>query len=63
MAADVNEKLMYVRSKGSRRIELIGHCIGAHVAAQAGQLFRATTGDGVDKIIGKGIHVDTLAKL
>lgn len=52
MAADLNEKLMYVRGKGDGRLELLGHCVGAHVAAQAGKLFRRSTGDGIDKIIG-----------
>ncbi len=52
MAADLNEKLMYVRGKGSGRIELLGHCVGAHVVGQAGNLFRRSTGDDIDKIIG-----------
>lgn len=53
MAADLNEKLMYVRRKGAGRMELIGHCIGAHVVGQAGKLFKRTTGTNIDKIIGE----------
>ncbi|XP_037029928.1 calcium-activated chloride channel regulator 1-like [Bradysia coprophila] len=52
MAADLNEKLMYVRRKGAGTVELIGHCIGAHVAGQAGKLFKRFTGTNIDKIIG-----------
>lgn len=57
MAADLNEKLNYVRRKGAGRLELVGHCIGAHVAGQAGKLFRRTTGTNIDKIIGTEIYV------
>lgn len=53
MAADLNEKLMYVRRRTGGRIELIGHCIGAHVVGQAGKLFRSTTGTNIEKIIGR----------
>lgn len=53
LAEDLCEKLIFAQEKGAARMELLGHCVGAHVAAQAAKLFSRRTGDGIDQIIGR----------
>lgn len=57
LAKDVNEKMMYIRNSGAKTIELYGHSLGAHVAGQAGRLFKEKMGVAVDEIFGKIIAV------
>lgn len=52
MAQDLNEKLMFIRNNGAERIELVGHCMGAHVAGIAGRSFKQKMVDDIDVIVG-----------
>lgn len=52
LAQDLNEKLTYIRNNGAERIELIGHCMGAHIAGQAAKIFKENMEEDIDTIIG-----------
>lgn len=51
---DINEKLQYVHRKGAKKIELVGHGIGAHAAGVSARFFKLRTGYEINRIIGTG---------
>ncbi|XP_037029956.1 calcium-activated chloride channel regulator 4-like [Bradysia coprophila] len=51
LAQDVTEKMQYVHRNGAKKIELVGHSIGAHAVGQAARHFKQNTGQEVDRII------------
>lgn len=53
IAEDLTKQLIHIQEKGNREIELVGHSLGAHIAGQAGRLFKLETGKEIDSIIGK----------
>jgi pancreatic triacylglycerol lipase len=58
IAEDLTKELIYVQNKGNGKIELVGHSLGAHIAGQAGRLFKLNTGKKIDSIIGKVVYIN-----
>lgn len=52
LAQDLSNKIGFIQRQSTNKIELIGHCFGAHVAGQAGRLYKQENGHGLHKIIG-----------
>lgn len=60
LAQDVYEKIVYIRKNGASRIELVGHNIGAHVAAQTGKLLKSKMEYTVDQIFGNDCSINII---
>jgi pancreatic triacylglycerol lipase len=58
IAEDLTKELIYIQSRRNGKIELVGHSLGAHIAGQAGRLFKLYTGKKIDSIIGKVVRIN-----